>query len=258
MTELFESGEPWFAAAGILLLGIIVAVVVGTVVRWLGRRLLHDEQRAGSAAIAAFWGVIAVFGFVAVVRLFGGSGAGEGLARTSEQVYQVLPGVFLAVLVGVFGLLLAAAARLVLARALERVRPRLAEPVATLAYWLLVVLTALLAARQVGIETRLLEALVLLLVGGVVLAGALAAGLGGRDLVAALAAGRHVARIVGVGDEVEVDGLRGRVVALGHASVRIATADAEVEVPNRAFLDATVAIHARADTSSETQTLPRA
>lgn len=255
MTELFTSGEPWFAAAAILLVGILVAVAVGSVVRWLARRLLRDEQRAGSAAIASFWSVIAVFGFAAVVRLLGGAGARDGLARTGEEVFATLPDVFLAVLVVVVGLLLAGAVRRVVRRGLERVRPEFADPVSTLAYWLIVVLAALLAANQIGVETRLAESVVVLVVAGVVLAAAAAFGLGTRDLVAAVVAGRHVAQVVGPGDEVEVAGHRGKVVELGHASVRIATGEAEVEVPNRMFLETAVVVLGRADT--ETRTLPR-
>jgi hypothetical protein len=250
---------PLLAAVGFALLGVAAAVVVNLLVRTLGHRLLRDRQRADRLAAFSGWIVLAVFLVVAVGRLADPDITEPGLRAAAARTLGLLPDVLIAVLLVAVGIVLATALRGVLRRLLEPVRPAAADVVPALAYWAVVGLALLLAADQIGVQTRLVVWLLLVLVGGLVLAFALAFGLGARDLLAAVVAGRHVAQVVAVGDEVEVDGRRGIVIALGHASVRLALSGTsgiglargeseavEAEVPNRAFLEGTLLVHRRA------------
>ena len=250
---------PLLASVGFALLGVVAAVVVNVLVRAVGRRLLRDRERVDGMAAFSGWIVLAVFLIVAIGRLADPDITEPGLRAAAARSLGLLPDVLIAVLLIAVGIVLATALRGVLRRLLEPVRPAAAEVVPTAAYWVVVGLALLLGADQVGVKTGLVVWLVLTLVGGVVFAFAIALGLGARDLVSGVVAGRHVSQIVRVGDEVEVDGRRGTVVALGHASVRLALAgtrgvglsggeadEVEAEVPNQRFLEATVLIHRRA------------
>lgn len=250
---------PLLAAVGFALLGVVAAVVVNVVVRAVGRRLLRDRERVDGMAAFSGWIVLAVFLIVAVGRLADPDVTEPGLRAAAARSLGLLPDVLIAVLLVAVGIVLATALRGVLRRLLEPVRPAAAEVVPGAAYWVVVGLALLLGADQIGVETGLVVWLLLTLVGGVVLAFAIALGLGAKELVGGVVAGRHVAQIVRVGDEVEIDGRRGTVVALGHASVRLALAgtrgiglaggdadEVEAEVPNRRFLDGIVTIHRRA------------
>ena len=66
------------------------------------------------------------------------------------------------------------------------------------------------------------------------LAGAFAllVGLGGREMGGELAAGRHLSRLVRVGDQIEVDGAAGRIVALHPASVELDVEGVSLHLPN--------------------------
>ncbi|HWB71437.1 MAG TPA: hypothetical protein VG452_04400 [Egibacteraceae bacterium] len=242
MAELFRSGEPWLAAAGIFLLGAVVAAAVGALVQVVTRRLLRDQARAVRYATLSAWAVLTIAAAVALARLLDPGATEAGLALAGARLFRALPDLLLALLLVVLGVAVATALRGLLRGVLTRVSPAAADVVAPLGYWTVVGLAVLLAADQVGVETDLVQWLVLLLVGGAVLSSALALGLGAQDLVAEVVAGRHVAQIVAVGDEVEVGGLRGRVLALGHASVRLAVGDREAEVPNGAFLEGVVVV----------------
>lgn len=250
---------PLLAAIGFALLGVAAALVVNLLVRAIGRRLLRDRDRVDGMAAFSGWVVLAVFLVVAIGRLADPDITEPGLRAAAARSLGLLPDVLIAVLLVAFGVVLATALRGVLRRLLEPVRPAAADLWPDLAYWAVVGLALLLGADQIGVETGLVVWLLVTLVGGVVLAFALALGLGSKDLLSAVVAGRHVGQIVAVGDEVEVDGLRGTVVALGHASVRISlsgsraiglTSDAagtvEADIPNRRFLDAVVLVHRRA------------
>lgn len=245
--QLFESATPWIAAALVLGAGLVIATVVAAVVNATARRLLGDPRTAGRIAGGTFWFVTVLAAVLALGRLAGPRTTQQGLSDAVRRFLVRVPDVLVALLVVVLGWVLAAALRAALRRALTRIQPTAAEVLAGIGYWATLVVAVLIAADQVGIQVRLLQAVVLLVVGALLLAAALAAGLGGRELAGEVLAARHVARLVAPGDEVAVGDVRGRVVALGHTSVRLATGDAEVEVPNRWFLAGPVTIHRAAD-----------
>ena len=66
------------------------------------------------------------------------------------------------------------------------------------------------------------------------LAGAFAliVGFGSREMGGELAAGRHLARLVQIGDEIEAGGVTGRIVALHPASVELEVDSGSLHVPN--------------------------
>lgn len=223
---------------GYVLLAVVVLAVVGLLVGFVARRAVAEPARQRQLIRTAVGVVLVVFVLAALTPLTG--------AASASRVLAVLPAVVAATLILVLGLFVAPLARGLTHRGLAQLRPGVADLVAPLVYWLVIGLTVLLAADQLGLETRLVQQLVALVVGGLVLAAGLALGLGSRDLVGAVVAGRHVAQIVAVGDRVEVAGQAGTVVALGHASVRLALdGGGEVEVPNSLLLSQPVLVHRR-------------
>jgi small-conductance mechanosensitive channel len=241
---LLESGDPWFAAAYALLVGVAVALAVGVAVLLFARRLLRDENRAQRTSMVAFWGVVAIFGLIAVVRLLGGTTAEAGLTVAGNRLFQTLPDLVIALVIVIVGSVLASAARAAIIRSMAPHRPRAAEWLAVASRISILVLAVLLGARQIGVRTALLEGLVLVLAAMGLLAAALAVGLGGRGIAAAYAAGRHAGAVLTVGDVIELDGRRGRVIRLGPTSVRLHLADgATAEVPNTLLLGQTVVVY---------------
>lgn len=246
MSELLESSTPWIEAGGVLLVGILVAAVVAALVNLSMRRLLRDQKLAGRVAGWVFWLITAIGLIVAVGRLAEPDATETGLAAAASRLLSSLPDLVIAVLVVVLGWAVATAVRGVLRQLLGGVRgPSGSEALASVAFWTILVLAVMVAADQVGIQIALLRQLLLLVVGGLVLAAAVALGLGTRQLVGEVVAGRHVEQIVGVGDRIRVAGHEGSVTALGHASVRLSTTEGEVEVPNGVFLSAPVVVVGR-------------
>ncbi|HEX9888792.1 MAG TPA: mechanosensitive ion channel domain-containing protein [Nitriliruptorales bacterium] len=245
--ELFESSSPWVAALGTLVVGLVVASVVAALVNLLARRLLGSQEEAGRVGGTTF-GIGATVAFlVALGQLTGGQAADVGLTAATSRLLAGLPNLFVALVVGVLGWVLAVTVRATLRQVLSRFQPVAADLLAPLAFWAILVLAGLVAADQVGIEVRFLQWLIALILGGFVLAAAIALGLGSRALVSEVVAGRHVSRIVGLGDEVEVGRHRGTVIGLGHASVRLTgPGGGQVELPNGFFLAHAVVIVRRA------------
>jgi small-conductance mechanosensitive channel len=104
------------------------------------------------------------------------------------------------------------------------------------------VVTALLAAAQLGIDISLLVLLAAVLLGTVGLVVALSLGVGLAPLSGNIAAGRYVqGNDIQVGDEISVDGVAGVIENLGYASVTLRSEDGSLRyVPNRVLLEGIV------------------
>ena len=102
---------------------------------------------------------------------------------------------------------------------------------------------AIIALDQLGVSTDVL----LLLVGGLVLAlalaGGLAVGLGSLPVARQVAAGRHVQERFSVGQTIQVAGHSGTLKSIGMSTSRIETLEQViVEIPNESFLSGAVSI----------------
>lgn len=256
MRRVFETGQVWPAAAGILLAGVVVAVVAGLVVHAVLRRIGDDEDEARNTATPVFWTVLAVFAATAAVGLLASAAQVAGSPEVADRLVVALPDLVVAVAIAVLGVIVAAMLREPVRAGLERLQPGVAPAGAAAAYWATIILAGLAAGAQVGLQTRLLEGAVLIVLAGAVLASAIAFGSGARALVAVRLAARHVERIVAPGDEVEVDRRRGTVRAIGPTSVTLDVGQAVAEVPHNRFLNGIVVVHHRHDVDEATQVLP--
>ena len=89
---------------------------------------------------------------------------------------------------------------------------------------LIITLTAL---EQGGVDTSIITSNLLVIVGSVTLAGAIAYGLASRDVLTNILAGFFTRRAVRVGQLIEVDGQRGRVISMSGLSVTLQVSPTE-------------------------------
>jgi hypothetical protein len=212
--------DPWIWALGAVIVGLLSGVVGAALVRAAvskgreERPEVQDAARAASTFVFLFF--CAVGGVVAV-----GVTSPETLRPIPADVLSYSPHVLAAGLILIAGRALAFAAAGYVKRSLggasSRIRLQLAESLR-----LLVTAAAMvLALRQLGIDTTILNILVGAIMFGVAAGFALLVGLGGRDLSRELAFGRYLSRIVRPGDELAVGDVCGVVVAMHPASVEV-------------------------------------
>ena len=104
---------------------------------------------------------------------------------------------------------------------------------------------AVTALAQVGVSTAILTVLVALVLGGAVLAAALAFGLGSREIVRAASAGRVVRHAFETGQTIAVSGVRGDIVAIESSATVLETpSGTRVRVPNHLMVEGIVEIDA--------------
>ena len=99
--------------------------------------------------------------------------------------------------------------------------------ISSVVYYLLLLIVTLTALEQGGIDTSIITSNMLVIVGSVALAGAIAYGLASRDVLTNILAGFFARRSVRVGQLIEVDGQRGRVIQLSALSITLRVAPNE-------------------------------
>ena len=104
-----------------------------------------------------------------------------------------------------------------------------------------VAITGLVAAGQLGLETSVLVLFAIVLFATIGLVAAVALGGGLIGLSGNIAAGRYVREGISEGDEISVDGIEGTVEEIGHAAVVLRSEDGYLyRVPNRTLLEGIV------------------
>ena len=104
-------------------------------------------------------------------------------------------------------------------------------------YYLLLLIVVLTALDQAGVNTDIITSNMLVIVGSVMLAASIAYGFASRDVLTNILAGYFSRRSVSVGDFIEVDGQRGRVIRLSALSVTLQVSPTErVIIPSQTLI----------------------
>ena len=251
--------EIWPTAAlflGVLFGGIIVSAILRRVVRWAVDRSGLDglAEKAGAARLLYSLGIRK-----GVSHLMGQLVWYMGLLVTAAAAADILNltivGDGVAVIVGFLPRLLAAVFILGGGAALAGLLRKLAtgvgrsrgdveqpEVLGNLAYYGVMTLAVVVAAGQAGIETDLIETLLVTLASITCAAIAMAFALGSRHSFHNLVAGQFMRRLARPGDSITLDGVEGTVIRYFGVSVILRTAKGEVAVPCKRLLDENVGL----------------
>lgn len=225
------------SAAVVLAVGVGLAFVARLVVGRLLARLLPDGDRSDRQRRSAARGA---FAFVLVVAVAAALGvlAPRLFVDIPSRVVGYLPNVVVAVILLWLGAVLANLVEQLVASSLERIGVPSVTPLAKVAYWIILGLTIMLAADQLGVRTAALQRLLLvaLVVAGA--ATALAVGFGGRALAGTVIAGRYVEERFGAGERIAVGEYEGTITDIGLASTVLDLGRGEtVEIPHAYLLE---------------------
>lgn len=244
--------------------GALLLLLVGLVVAALIRRVLVKLLRAaGVDEVGESWGVhdalegiglqrslatqvaravrIAIV-FVVVFAALSLLGL-EFLSDSLNAAILYLPRLFVALALLVAGIVLGRLARGQMDRLASQMD--IPGPVGVLTETVVLGVFAVTALAQLGIPTEVLLLLASILLGAVALTLALAFGFGGRDVAREVSARRYVEGSFAVGEEVSVNGSRGRIAAIEATGTVLETSDGDrVRVPNSQLVASIVTLHA--------------
>jgi small-conductance mechanosensitive channel len=233
-------------AALILLIGLILAAVLGRLARrlvarsarWLGSlqpgamSVPHFDRVEKAVGGAVYWLVLVCAVMAATETL--------GLPVVTAWLSGVatfLPRVAVAIVIVALGTVAARITRHVVTSTASTANVSSAERLGRVTELLLLIGTGLVAIEQLGIEISFLKATLLISFGGLLVGAALAFGIGGRDLVANILSAHYVHRLYQIGQVVRIDGIEGRIVRIAETSVILECEEGDVSIPARLFAD---------------------
>jgi hypothetical protein len=202
-----------------------------------GRRIEQEMHAAGvdrlagkAAGVIVFWLVFVLF-VAAAGEFLGMAVITTGLNRLTEY----LPTILGAVLVLVLGVVAGNVARAAVTRAAARGGLAYGETLGQLVRGVILLVVAVVAIDQVGIDSQLLIVASEILIASVIGGAALAFALGSRTTVGNILALHYLAQVYKVGQRVKLDDLEGEIVELKKTGVVIDSPAGRVFVPAREF-----------------------
>lgn len=205
------------------------------------RRVRLDEvlQRAGVesppsriAARILFWVLMLTFVLSAVETL-----GLTAVTATIDRLIAFLPNVLAAGLLLVLGFVMARFTGSVISSAAAAAQVDQAARLGAATQSLLVVIVAVLALEQLGVDTQLLVTLMSVIVGTLSLTLGVAFALGARPVISHILAGHFVRQSLAVGDSVEIRGRRGTVERVGAVDTLFFDGEKRWSVPNSNILE---------------------
>lgn len=219
--------EVWQWAIGVVALGIMSGLAGAGILMIALTKGRGDDPlyRDSARSMAILWFVMfTVVGLVLAVSIVNH----DSFEDVPAQLVDLLPQLLVAGLIILVGRALALAAGSYVARTVA-VHGRVRDQASLLVRTTVTAGAVVLALDQLGLDTTLLQVVGGAVILGLAVAGALLVGLGGRDMAAEIAAGRYLARLVRVGDRLEVslgsEVVSGRVAAMHPATLEVTLAD---------------------------------
>ena len=166
------------------------------------------------------------------------------LAAALALMLGFVPRIILAIVILVLGAAISDALAEAVTLATKRAGILYDAVLAGIVRWLILVLAVLMALQQLTIDATFLLDVLVLVLGGFVVALAIAGGWGTRTIVENIVAGRYVHDTLAVGDRIDAEGLAGTIERIDLASVTVRDeAGASFIVPSAFFLTRTVRKH---------------
>jgi len=166
----------------------------------------------------------------------------SALEQLSTDVVQFLPRALSSAIVLILGNIVGAVAETGVARSLGHVSPEIRRRVPVLVKYAITGFALVIAATQLGVDTKIILVAVAWLFFAVALSTALLAGLGGRPVAEQIAAGRALRQELNIGDTVRVGTTVGEVSAIGSTSTQITGANSVTLIPNTDLLTGSIEI----------------
>lgn len=243
-------------ALAVVIVGFLVARLLDTLLSKLLAKLGLDRLVQGSglskqmarvgikAPVSTLIGRI-VYWFVLLLFLVSAleSLGLERVSSTLDVLALYVPKVFAAAIVLLAGVLLAQLLNSLVAGAAEGVGLDYAAALGRLAQALVIIISISVAIGQLEIKAELLNYVIVIVLLSVGLAGALAVGLGCRDLVGQIVAGIYVRELYSLGQTISIAGVQGTIEEIGTMKTVLQTGQGElVYLANRHLLEQQVTV----------------
>jgi hypothetical protein len=209
-----------------------------------GTGLLSLLQKTGSKksisqimGLLGFWLIFLLFLISATEAL-----SLSLLSETLTALVHYLPKIGMATLILVLGLLATNFVRDIISLACDSSGLRQGTVIAQTVYIAATLLVIVTAINELGIDTSLLNQIIVLVIAGLIAGAALSFGFGSRSAVRNLIAAHYIQPIVRVGEKIQIGNYAGTVTAVTPMVVVLGTERGRVVIPAAQFTEVTSVI----------------
>jgi small-conductance mechanosensitive channel len=164
----------------------------------------------------------------------------QTIADAIGSFFAYLPNLVAAFLVLLLGMVVSQFLGRTVSRSAAEAGVEIAPLLGRIVSSLIIFIVALMSISQLKVDTQIIRAVVLVILGGVAIAFALSFGLGTRDVTRNMVAGFYARKLFRSGEEVEIGGERGILISISPVQTLIEKDEQTVSIPNRVFLDEVV------------------
>ena len=225
-----------FASLVILFFGWILAKFIAFVVKKILKIIKLDElaekfqvdqllEKAGvkkdaSSVVAKFvYWIILLLVIITASETLGW----DILSSEISKLVNWLPSLFTAIVFFVIGTYLANFVKDIIRGATMSLGSKGGKILSSIVFYLLVIMISLSALNQAGVDTQILSSNLLLIMAGVLLAGAISYGLASKDILANLLASLYSKRTLKIGQLIQYQDLTGTIDDIGSLNITIIT-----------------------------------
>ena len=225
------------AIVGGIVAGVVASRVVARIIGAPGRPAPLRQAAGPLASLTLSAGV--VIGLIIALGVISPS----SLAQMPRDLIAFLPKVLAAAILVILANVASSFAQAGIAPALARLPAATQRQVLSAVRYTILTLAVLLAVRQVGIDTTVVNLGVAAVFFGIAGALMLLVALGGRHVATEVASTRVLRRLFREGDLVRTDTVAGRVVSVHPTAVELVTVDGQtLLVPSSQFVTGTITI----------------
>lgn len=145
----------------------------------------------------------------------------DAVSNEISKLVSFIPRIFIAIVLFVIGTYIAGIVRDVIAGATTSLGISTGKIISSFVFYLLFITVCLTALTQAGVDTTIITSNLLLILGAILLSAAISYGFASRDVLTNVLAGFFSRSTYAKGMTIEVDGVRGRIVATTSIGVSI-------------------------------------
>lgn len=237
----------------VILIGFLVAKVIERALNTVFGRLHIDNvlERIGVTGLlgqigfkgSPSRGFTRVIYFLLIVLFTQSATQSVGLAAISDAItafFGYLPNLFAAFIIVLLGSLVAKMAGHIVVESSRNSGVDYADALGRIVSGLLMFVVAIMAITQLQIDTDIIRSVSLVILAGLSLGFALTFGLGSRDITRNVLAGFYVRKLFDEGEDIQIDDVKGTLLAVTPVKTMIQLEDEVVAISNDAFLKSAV------------------
>lgn len=184
------------------------------------------------AAKIIYWTIMLVFLVTASETL-----GWEVVSRETSNLIKYLPKLFSAIVIFVIGFYIASFVRKTLKVTFNSFSLGAGPFVSQAAFYIILVLITITALNQAGVNTEIITSNVVVILGAFLLTFAISFGFGSREVFRNILSGFYGKQSFEIGQEVEVEGHKGRIVKFNNVNVVLETDSELVVIPTSKLVE---------------------